>query len=106
MTLAMMALGCDGVVSVASNVAPRPVAEMVRHALAGRWEKARELHFRYYALFRDLFIDTNPVPVKHALARMGLLEEVYRLPLCEMDAGLKAKLWATIEACGLAGREG
>ena len=96
LTLPMMIIGAVGVISVASNVAPQPVADLVHHALAGRWAEARALHLRYYRLFTDLFLDTNPIPVKTALALMGRIEEVFRLPLCEMDAALRKRLEATL----------
>jgi 4-hydroxy-tetrahydrodipicolinate synthase len=68
LTLPMMAVGAKGAISVASNVAPGPVAQMVRSALDGDYARARKLHLKYYRLFVDLFIDTNPIPVKAALA--------------------------------------
>jgi 4-hydroxy-tetrahydrodipicolinate synthase len=77
---------------VASNVAPKAVADMVHAALKGDWKTARELHQKYYRLFTDLFVDTNPIPVKAAMAMMGLCEEVYRLPLCETSEANKAKV--------------
>ena len=92
LTLPMMSVGAVGVISVASNIAPQPVSDLVHHALAGRWAEARALHLQFYRLFNDLFIDTNPIPVKTALAMMGRIEEVFRLPMCEMDAKLKARL--------------
>lgn len=92
LTLPMMSVGAKGVISVAANVAPRPVADMVHAALNGEWEKARNLHSKHFRLFSDLFIDTNPIPVKAALAMMGKIEEEYRLPLCPMNEALKAKL--------------
>jgi 4-hydroxy-tetrahydrodipicolinate synthase len=94
--LPMMSLGAVGVISVASNVAPRPVAELVHHALAGRWAEARGVHLKYYRLFTDMFLDTNPIPVKTALAMMGRIEESFRLPMCEMSDALKKKLEATL----------
>ena len=96
LTLPMMIIGAVGVISVASNVAPRPVADLVHHALAGRWNEARALHLQYYRLFSDLFLDTNPIPVKTALALMGRMEEAFRLPMCEMSEPLKKKLEATL----------
>lgn len=96
LTLPMMIAGAKGVISVASNVAPGPLARLTHSALAGDWETARKLHSLYYPLFRDLFIDTNPIPVKAALAMMGIIEEVYRLPLCSLDPGRKKKLQATL----------
>lgn len=101
LTLPMMAVGGCGVISVVSNVAPRAVSDMVHHALAGRWAEARALHLKYYQLFADLFIDTNPIPVKTALALMGRIEDAYRLPLCEMSEGLKKRLEATLRAVEL-----
>ena len=101
LTLPMMIIGAVGVISVASNVAPRPVADLVHHALAGRWNEARALHLQYYRLFTDLFLDTNPIPVKTALAMMGRIEESFRLPMCEMSEDLKKKLAETLKAAGL-----
>ena len=98
LTLPMMSVGARGVISVASNVVPAAVADMTRLALDGSWDRAREAHLRLYRLFRDLFIDTNPIPVKAALAMMGLAEEVYRLPLCSMGDDLKATLRETLQA--------
>lgn len=102
LTLPMMSVGGVGVISVASNVAPRAVADLVHHALSGRWAEARALHQKYYRLFADLFIDTNPIPVKTALAMMGRIEESFRLPLCEMSDALKKKLAETLRHVGLA----
>ena len=96
LTFPMMAVGARGVISVASNVAPRLVADMTHLALDGKWEQARLLHLKLHRLFGDLFIETNPVPVKAAMAMMGLLEEVYRLPLCEMSAANKETLRETL----------
>jgi 4-hydroxy-tetrahydrodipicolinate synthase len=101
LTLPMMAVGARGVISVASNVAPAAVAEMVHLALDGRWEEARQLHRRYYPLFADLFLDTNPIAVKAAMAMLGLLSEVYRLPLCETTPAVKAKIADCLKAIGL-----
>lgn len=101
LTLPMMAVGAKGVVSVASNVAPKPVSEMVAHALAGRWDEARVLHLQYYQLFVDLFIDTNPIPVKTALALMGRIEEVFRLPMCETSEANRARLRALLQKLNL-----
>ncbi|MES1180930.1 MAG: 4-hydroxy-tetrahydrodipicolinate synthase, partial [Verrucomicrobiota bacterium] len=81
LTLPFMAVGAQGVISVASNVAPREVAAMVRAFAAGDALKALQIHQKLYPLFKDLFIETNPVPVKAALAMLGIGEEEYRLPL-------------------------
>lgn len=96
LTLPMMAVGAKGVISVAGNVAPKPVADLVHAALAGRWEEARRLHQTYFQLFNDIFLDTNPIPVKAALAMMGQIEETYRLPLCAMCPALKNQLADTL----------
>jgi 4-hydroxy-tetrahydrodipicolinate synthase len=101
LTVPMISIGACGVISVASNVMPRDVSDMVRAALAGDFAAARAAHTRLYPLFRDLFIDTNPVPVKAALARMGRIEEVYRLPLCELADKQRAVLDATLKGLGL-----
>jgi 4-hydroxy-tetrahydrodipicolinate synthase len=101
LTLPMMAVGAAGVISVASNVIPRDMSEMVRLALAGDFVRARELHARYYRLFHDLFIDVNPVMVKEALALMGRLEPVFRLPLCETTDANRARMRETLAGLGL-----
>jgi len=101
LTLSMMVLGAKGVVSVASNVAPGPMRAMAHAALAGRWAEAAEIHRRLYPVFRDLFIDTNPIPVKAAMAMLGTCEEVYRLPLCETTAAKKAQLRCALVEAGL-----
>lgn len=96
LTLPMMAVGAKGVISVAGNLAPKPVADMVHAALDGRWEDARRLHQTFFQLFSDMFLDTNPIPVKAALAMMGQIEETYRLPLCAMNPALKNRLAETL----------
>ena len=96
LTLPMMAVGASGVISVVSNVAPKIVVRMVRAALDGNYKEARRLHLKYYRLFTDLFIDTNPIPVKAAMAMMGQIEEVYRLPLCPMTRSLRDQLGKTL----------
>ncbi len=97
LTLAMMSLGADGVISVASNVLPAEVAEMVHAAGRGDWDTARGIHDRWFRLFKDLLtLDTNPIPVKSAMAMMGLCRETYRLPLCEMPDAAKAVLRQTL----------
>ncbi|HPF99099.1 MAG TPA: 4-hydroxy-tetrahydrodipicolinate synthase [Kiritimatiellia bacterium] len=101
LTLPMMSVGGVGVISVASNVAPKAVADMVHAALRGDFVAARTLHQQYYRLFTDLFVDTNPIPVKAAMAMMGLIEEVYRLPLCETTEANKAKVRECLKNLGL-----
>ena len=101
LTLPMMAVGARGVISVAANVAPARVAAMVRAAEAGDWAAARRLHLELWPLFRDLFLETNPIPVKAALAMMGRAEEVYRLPLCPMAGASRAQLQTTLRGLGV-----
>jgi 4-hydroxy-tetrahydrodipicolinate synthase len=96
-----MAVGAHGVVSVASNVIPREVAHMVQAFTMGKIEGAQKLHHKYYPLFKDLFIESNPVPVKAALAMMGMIEEEYRLPLVSMTSKNRETLRATLKSCGV-----
>jgi 4-hydroxy-tetrahydrodipicolinate synthase len=85
LTLPFMSVGANGVISVASNVAPAAVAKMVRLYNAGEAKAALKLHERYYPLFRNLFIESNPGPAKAILAMMGVIQEEYRLPLVGME---------------------
>jgi 4-hydroxy-tetrahydrodipicolinate synthase len=101
LTLPFMAVGAQGVISVVSNVVPREVSQMVKAFLSGQPKKARQLHHRLYPLFKDLFIETNPVPVKAALAMMGEIEEEYRLPLVPMSPRNRETLKNTLRACGV-----
>jgi 4-hydroxy-tetrahydrodipicolinate synthase len=101
LTLPFMAVGAEGVISVASNVAPGQVARMVQAFAQGKLALAQRLHARLYPLFKDLFIETNPIPVKAALAMMGLIEEEYRLPLVPIGAKNRETLRATLTACGV-----
>jgi len=101
LALPMISVGAEGVISVASNVIPREMGDMVRLALSGDFASARALHARYYRLFRDLFIDVNPVMVKEALAMMGRCERVFRLPLCETDDAKLARMRETLASLGL-----
>jgi len=80
----LIALGGKGVISVASNLAPGRMKEFVSAALKGQWDKARELHYRLLPLFKAIFLETNPIPIKAALAMKGMMQEVYRLPMCRM----------------------
>ncbi|HUJ10210.1 MAG TPA: 4-hydroxy-tetrahydrodipicolinate synthase [Verrucomicrobiae bacterium] len=97
LTLPMMSVGAVGVISVASNVVPREVTEMTHAALKGDFERAGRIHAKLFPIFKDLFIETNPVPVKAALAIMGLIEEKYRLPLVPMSDANRAQLKETLQ---------
>lgn len=101
LTVPFMAVGADGVVSVASNLIPRELSKMVHAMLEGRLAEARKIHFKYLPLFRDLFIETNPGPIKAALAMLGLMEEEYRLPLAPMASRNRETLKASLMACGV-----
>lgn len=85
LTLPFIATGAVGVISVASNIIPGEVSELVRAALAGEYTKARALHEQWYPLFRDLFIEANPVPIKAALGWQGVISPEVRLPLSALN---------------------
>jgi 4-hydroxy-tetrahydrodipicolinate synthase len=101
LTLPMMSLGAKGVISVASNIVPAEVKKMVDLANANDFASAMKLNSKLYPLFRDLFVETNPIPVKAAMAMMGMIEEEYRLPLCEMSPKNRDMLKKTLKACGM-----
>ena len=98
LTLPFMAVGAVGVVSVASNLLPGEIANLVRAVEAGDLAKARALHRRLLPLFKDLFIEPNPVPVKTALSWRGEMTAEVRLPLCEMTSENQGRLRGTLEA--------
>ncbi len=101
LTLPFMAVGAQGVISVASNVIPKQVSHMVTAFAAGNVRGALKIHQQYYALFKDLFIETNPVPVKAALAMLGQIQEEYRLPLVPMSPKNREVLKNTLTVCGV-----
>ena len=101
LTLPMMSVGAVGVISVASNLIPRELTELTHAALKGDFERAGRIHAKLFPIFKDLFIETNPIPVKAAMAMMGLIEEVYRLPLVSMSDGNRAQLKRTLQALDL-----
>ena len=92
LTLPLMALGGKGVISVASNIIPKEMHELCENALNGNFEKARQMHYKLLPLFKGIFIETNPIPIKAALAMKGMIKEAYRLPMCEMKSENKEKL--------------
>ncbi len=104
-TLPLMALGGVGVISVASNEIPREMHELTRAALANDWETARRIHRKYLALMQANFIESNPLPVKAALAMMGRIQEVYRLPLLPMKKDTRARLEKIVSELGLVKRQ-
>ncbi len=88
----LIALGGDGIISVVANQVPKLFSDMVRYALAGDLENARKLHYKLLPLMNANFIESNPIPVKASLAMMGMIEEVYRLPLLAPMESTRAKL--------------
>jgi 4-hydroxy-tetrahydrodipicolinate synthase len=100
-TLALLALGGKGIISVISNCVPGDMAAMVDAFADGDLEKARVLHYRMAPLIEALFIETNPVPVKTALALMGKVQEEFRLPLCGMEEKNRQILKKTMQDYGL-----
>ncbi len=97
LTLPFLAVGAVGVVSVASNLFPTEVCSMVQAFRAGDTKSARDMHLKMLPIFRDLFIEPNPVPVKTALAWRGAMSAECRLPLCEMTEANQARLRKTLE---------
>jgi 4-hydroxy-tetrahydrodipicolinate synthase len=101
LTLPVIALGGVGIISVASNEIPAEMAAMTRAALSNDWTTARGIHRKYLPLMQANFIESNPLPVKAALAMMGRLEEVYRLPLVPMRRDTRSKLQKIATEVGL-----
>jgi 4-hydroxy-tetrahydrodipicolinate synthase len=101
LTLPLMAVGGRGVISVASNEIPREMAQMVEAAERNDFAAARAIHARILPLMQVNFVESNPGPVKAAMAGMGLLEEVYRLPMVPPKPESKAKIDAVLKALGL-----
>ncbi len=101
LTLPFMSVGAQGVVSVASNIIPREISQMVKFYLGGKTAAALRLHEKYYPLFKDLFIETNPIPVKAALAMMKIIFEEYRLPLVAMNSKNRETLRQSMRRCGI-----
>ena len=101
MTLPFMAVGALGVVSVASNIIPKPITELVNGFLEERPTDSMRVHLRYFQLFKDLFLESNPIPVKTALNLMGMIDAEFRLPLCEMGTANREQLSRTLRALKL-----
>ena len=96
-----VSVGAAGVISVSSNIIPAEMSEMLDLALAGDFKGALKLHQKYYCLFRDQFVETNPIPIKAAMAMAGMIAEEYRLPLCELSPEHREKLAASLKRCGI-----
>ncbi|MGB9690888.1 MAG: 4-hydroxy-tetrahydrodipicolinate synthase [Candidatus Sumerlaeaceae bacterium] len=101
MTLPLMALGAKGVISVVANVAPKHMSELVTAALEGHWVPARQLHYELFELMDVLFCETNPIPVKAALAMMGVISPEIRLPLTPLSEKNVPKVRTALEKLGL-----
>jgi 4-hydroxy-tetrahydrodipicolinate synthase len=97
----IIALGGKGVISVAANLLPGEMQQLVDSGVSGNVEEARSIHYRLLPFFKSLFFDTNPIPIKYALSRAGLCKENYRLPLCPMDDNKKKKVDAILETLGV-----
>jgi 4-hydroxy-tetrahydrodipicolinate synthase len=102
MTLPLMAIGGNGIISVASNVAPAPMVAMVEAAERGDFAAARAMHTRLLPLMLVNFVESNPIPVKAAMVQLGLLEEIYRLPMVPPSPATRAKLSEVLAALDLA----
>lgn len=98
MTLSLIEFGGKGVISVASNLIPGRIVEMVTLALNGKMEEARAKEAKLTNFFKTMFIETNPIPIKTAMAMRGWCEEVFRLPICSLSSeGKRAKLKAIVD---------
>lgn len=100
-TLPLIALGAEGIVSVASNEIPDLMSQMTNLALADKWEEARALHYRILPLMEVNFVESSPGPVKAAMALMGLLEENFRLPLVPITEKSRTRIREVIAELGL-----
>ncbi len=105
-TLPLMAMGGRGLISVAANEIPAEMTAMVQAGLAGDFAKARELHYKYLALMEANFVESNPIPVKAAMALMGLLEPKWRLPLTPPATDNRDKIQKVLERLGLPVKRG
>jgi len=103
LTLEVMKNGGDGVVSVAGNLIPSELSEMVRIALGGNFDEAEKLNEKFTRLFKDIFVETNPIPVKYIASKMGLCDLAFRLPMCEPEEKTKVYLEETMKFYNLKG---
>ncbi len=101
MTLPLMAIGGTGVISVIANIVPKDTKALTDAALAGDFRKAEKLHRKLFPLSKNMFIATNPIPVKAAMGMLGMCSDELRLPMCQMDDALKQKLRQTLVEYGL-----
>jgi len=101
LTLPLMAVGGRGVISVIANIVPKETAELTHAALDADWKRARELHLKLFPLTKAMFIETNPIPVKEAMAMMGMIAPEFRLPLCRMSEPNRERLKKILTQFGL-----
>ena len=101
LTLPLMAVGGRGVISVLANVLPKEVVEMTHAALDGDWKRARELHWKLFPICRAMFIETNPIPVKEAMAMLGMIRAEWRLPMCPMSDANRDRLRKVLVHAGV-----
>jgi 4-hydroxy-tetrahydrodipicolinate synthase len=101
LTLPLLAVGGHGVISVIANILPKDTADMVHAALDNDWKRARELHHRLFPMARAAFIETNPIPIKEAMAMAGMLEPEFRLPMCRMSDANRETLRGVLRQYGL-----
>jgi len=101
LTLPLMAVGGRGVISVLANLLPKEVAELAHAALEGDWKRARELHWRLFPICRAMFLETNPIPVKEAMAMLGMIRAEWRLPMCPMSDANRERLRTVLAQAGV-----
>jgi len=101
LTLPLLAIGGHGVISVIANIVPRETAEMVHAALDGDWKRARELHYKLFPLARAAFLETNPIPIKEAMAMASMIEPEFRLPMCRMGDANRERLRTILKSYAL-----
>jgi len=101
LTLPILSLGGVGVISVLANILPKEVTELVKAWLEGEVEKAKKMHYKLFSLFKAMFIETNPIPVKTAMAKLKMIPKEWRLPLCEMEKGNEETLEKILSQQGL-----
>jgi 4-hydroxy-tetrahydrodipicolinate synthase len=101
LTLPLMAVGGRGVISVLANLLPREVSDLTHAALDGDWKRARDLHWKLYPLCKAMFLETNPIPIKEAMAMVGLIQAEWRLPMCPMGSANRERLRAILIQAGV-----
>lgn len=101
LTLPVLSIGGCGIISVAANIVPKDMNELVKSFMNANFDAAKKLHYKLFPLIRALFIETNPIPVKTAMGLMGICSPELRLPMCEMDEKNKEKLKTALKEYGL-----